>query len=40
MGATIMKRIRHRSKLYKNYKYKRKKQKERREEWEKFLHII
>ena len=32
-----MKKVRHRSKLYKNHIYKRKKQKERREEWESFL---
>ena len=35
-----MKKIRHRSKLYKRRKYKLKKQKKRKEEWEKFLSII
>ena len=35
-----MKRVRHRSKLYKKRKYKVKKQKKRKEEWEKFLSII
>ena len=34
-----MKRVRHRSKLYKNHIYKRKKEKERREEWENWLGI-
>ena len=34
-----MKRVRHRSKLYKKHTYKRKKEMERREEWESWLGI-